>query len=79
MFIAFYMSFALLFGLLIERTKVTWLAAILHGTFSGLAGIFTLLIVGGSPLLASSAVGVVSVVAMLLNFVLWRRFIKIEE
>lgn len=72
-FIAFCMSFALLFGLLIERTKVTWLAAILHGTFNGIAGIFALLIVGGNPLLAGSAVGAVSVLAMLLTFALWRK------
>lgn len=56
-------------GFVVERTRSVWLAAVLHGTFNGFSQVMLLLVVGGSSLLASSAVGVVSLVAWLVVFV----------
>ena len=68
LFIGFCVVMSLVLGFVVERTRSVWLAAVLHGTFNGFSQVMLLLIVGGSSLLASSAVGVVSLVAWLVVF-----------
>lgn len=65
LFIGFCVVMSLVLGFVVERTRSVWLAAVLHGTFNGFSQVMLLLVVGGSSLLASSAVGVVSLVAWL--------------
>lgn len=69
LFIGFCVVMSLVLGFVVERTRSVWLAAVLHGTFNGFSQVMLLLVVGGSSLLASSAVGVVSLVAWLVVFV----------
>lgn len=69
LFIGFCVVMSLVLGFVVERTRSVWLAAVLHGTFNGFSNVMSLLVVGGSSLLASSAVGVVSLVAWLVVFV----------
>lgn len=68
LFIGFCVVMSLVLGFVVERTRSVWLAAVLHGTFNGFSQVMLLLVVGGSSLLASSAVGVVSLVAWLVVF-----------
>lgn len=65
LFIGFCVVMSLVLGFVVERTRSVWLAAVLHGTFNGFSQVILLLVVGGSSLLASSAVGIVSLVAWL--------------
>ena len=65
LFIGFCVVMSLVLGFVVERTRSVWLAAVLHGTFNGFSQVMLLLVVGGSSLLASSAVGVVSLVMWL--------------
>ncbi len=65
LFIGFCVVMSLVLGFVVERTRSVWLAAVLHGTFNGFSQVMLLLVVGGSSLLASSAVGVVSLLAWL--------------
>ena len=65
LFIGFCVVMSLVLGFVVERTRSVWLAAVLHGTFNGFSQVMLLLVVGGSSLLASSAVGIVSLVAWL--------------
>ena len=69
LFIGFCVVMSLVLGFVVERTRSVWLAAVLHGTFNGFSQVILLLVVGGSSLLASSAVGIVSLVAWLVVFV----------
>lgn len=69
LFIGFCVVMSLVLGFVVERTRSVWLAAVLHGTFNGFSQVMLLLVVGGSSLLASSAVGVVSLVMWLVVFV----------
>ena len=69
LFIGFCVVMSLVLGFVVERTRSVWLAAVLHGTFNGFSQVMLLLVVGGSSLLASSAVGVVSLLAWLVVFV----------
>ena len=69
LFIGFCVVMSLVLGFVVERTRSVWLAAVLHGTFNGFSQVMLLLVVGGSALLASSAVGIVSLVAWLVVFV----------
>ncbi len=68
LFIGFCVVMSLVLGFVVERTRSVWLAAVLHGTFNGFSQVMLLLVVGGSSLLASSAVGIVSLVAWLAVF-----------
>ena len=68
LFIGFCVVMSLVLGFVVERTRSVWLAAVLHGTFNGFSQVMLLLVVGGSSLLASSAVGVVSLVMWLVVF-----------
>ena len=68
LFIGFCVVMSLVLGFVVERTRSVWLAAVLHGTFNGFSQVMLLLVVGGSSLLASSAVGIVSLVAWLVVF-----------
>ncbi len=68
LFVGFCVVMSLVLGFVVERTRSVWLAAVLHGTFNGFSQVMLLLVVGGSSLLASSAVGVVSLVAWLVVF-----------
>lgn len=68
LFIGFCVVMSLVLGFVVERTRSVWLAAVLHGTFNGFSQVMLLLVVGGSSLLASSAVGVVSLLAWLVVF-----------
>ena len=68
LFIGFCVVMSLVLGFVVERTRSVWLAAVLHGTFNGFSNVMSLLVVGGSSLLASSAVGVVSLVMWLVVF-----------
>ena len=68
LFIGFCVVMSLVLGFVVERTRSVWLAAVLHGTFNGFSQVMLLLVVGGSSLLASSAVGVISLVAWLVVF-----------
>ncbi len=67
-FVGFCVVMSLVLGFVVERTRSVWLAAVLHGTFNGFSQVMLLLVVGGSSLLASSAVGIVSLVAWLVVF-----------
>lgn len=69
LFVGFCVVMSLVLGFVVERTRSVWLAAVLHGTFNGFSQVMLLLVVGGSSLLASSAVGVISLVAWLVVFV----------
>ncbi len=68
LFVGFCVVMSLVLGFVVERTRSVWLAAVLHGTFNGFSQVMLLLVVGGSSLLASSAVGIVSLVAWLVVF-----------
>lgn len=68
LFVGFCVVMSLVLGFVVERTRSVWLAAVLHGTFNGFSQVMLLLVVGGSSLLASSAVGVVSLLAWLVVF-----------
>ena len=68
LFVGFCVVMSLVLGFVVERTRSVWLAAVLHGTFNGFSHIMPLLVVGGSSLLASSVVGVVSLVVWLVVF-----------
>ena len=68
LFIGFCVVMSLVLGFVVERTRSVWLAAVLHGMFNGFSQVMLLLVVGGSSLLASSAVGVVSLVMWLVVF-----------
>ena len=68
LFVGFCVVMSLVLGFVVERTRSVWLAAVLHGTFNGFSYIMPLLVVGGSSLLASSVVGVVSLVVWLVVF-----------
>lgn len=68
LFVGFCVVMSLVLGFVVERTRSVWLAAVLHGTFNGFSQVMLLLVVGGSSLLASSAVGVISLVAWLVVF-----------
>ena len=68
LFIGFCVVMSLVLGFVVERTRSVWLTAVLHGTFNGFSQVMLLLVVGGSSLLASSAVGVVSLLAWLVVF-----------
>jgi hypothetical protein len=61
-----------------RKTGSTILAAGLHGMFNAFAGIFTLLIVNGSPLI-DGAIGLVSIFSMVIVgflFYVYRRIRK---
>lgn len=66
-------SLTYLLNLIREKTSSTVLSAVFHGSFNGLAGIFTLLLMNYNPLI-SGAIGIVSVVAMFLTFFIFRKF-----
>ena len=68
LFVGFCVVMSLVLGFVVERTRSVWLAAVLHGTFNGFSNVMSLLVVGGSSLLASSVVGVVSLVVWLVVF-----------
>ncbi len=68
LFVGFCVIMSLVLGFVVERTRSVWLAAVLHGTFNGFSSAVPLFIVGGSSLMVSSAVGVVSLIAWLMVF-----------
>ncbi len=68
LFVGFCVVMSLVLGFVVEKTRSVWLAAVLHGTFNGFSSAVPLFIVGGSSLIASSAVGVVSLMTWLVIF-----------
>ena len=66
-FVAFCMTFSLLFGMIIERNHNAIYAAALHGMFNGFAGIFVIMLINYNPFIGG-AIGIVSILSMIICF-----------
>lgn len=77
--IAFCIVMSLVLGLIAEQTQSVWSSAMLHGTFNGFSSVLSLLVIGGSPLIAGSAVGVVSLIVWLVVFLCARWMMPVKN
>lgn len=75
LFVVFCSAFGLLFGIVAERTGNVIYSAILHGIFNGIAAAVAFFVVSDNSLI-SGPVGLVSIAAMLVVFVIFRGIIR---
>lgn len=69
---------SMLMGLLMEKTgKNSIYAGMLHGMFNGFAGFFTLMVIGYNPFIGG-AVGIISIISLLITFLITRSVFKIK-